>query len=281
MNSLPSRTVLIHYHIFKNAGTTVESVLHENFGSRFSRFDGTEYSAVLTNETFLTFLNDHPSICASSSHHLRPPKPVVDRIAFHDLVLLRHPIDRLASTYDFYHRSQIEGDPLGSWARHLDLAPFLVCLIEKFPHLVNNAQVNYVNGGNKIPREPDLKRALERMEQFSVLGVTELFDLCMISAEYLLERDFGNLDFSYVPQNVSPGRLRGLSERLENIKEACGAQFYERLVKLNRLDLELFAAATREAQRKYQQIPDLRERMNDFAGRCKMRASNCYPQPKR
>ncbi len=269
MNSESPRPVLIHYHVFKNAGTTVESILRENFGSRFCRFEGDEYSTVLTNESLLSFLDSNPNIRALSSHHLRPPKPIAGGIALYDLVLLRHPLDRLASTYDFYRRSAIDDDPLGRMSREMDLPQFCAALIERFPHVVNNAQVNYMNGGNKIPRESDLRRAINGMKQLSVLGVTDLFDMCMVSAECVLGREFGNLDFSYTSQNVSPGRLRSLPERLQNIEEACGSQSYERLVKLNKLDIDLFDWTTNELQQRSQQIANFRERMNDFAARCK------------
>jgi len=37
---MKKRNVLLHYHIFKNAGTTFERVLDENYGDRHMTFDG-------------------------------------------------------------------------------------------------------------------------------------------------------------------------------------------------------------------------------------------------
>ena len=37
---MQQRNVLLHYHIFKNAGTTFERVLDENYGDAHIKFDG-------------------------------------------------------------------------------------------------------------------------------------------------------------------------------------------------------------------------------------------------
>ena len=38
--NMSQRKVLVHYHIFKNAGTTFERVLDENYGDGHIKFDG-------------------------------------------------------------------------------------------------------------------------------------------------------------------------------------------------------------------------------------------------
>jgi Sulfotransferase family len=269
-----SRAVLIHYHIFKNAGTTVESVLAENFGEGFATLDSSDPAGILCSEDFLRFVQSHPDIRAVSSHTLPPPKPNVPGLVFLDVILIRNPIDRLISTYEFYRRSEFGIDSsLSMMAKKLDMPQFFTHLIESYPHLVNNAQVNYLNGGRKISREPDLKRAVAIIKRSSVVGTTELFDVCMVTAEHILQAHFRPLDFSYVPQNVSPGRARDLGSRLERARTVCGEHLYERLLNLNRLDFALLDIVTDETRRNFEQMSDSEELMVNFRARCSSQIS--------
>lgn len=265
------RVVLLHYHIFKNAGTTVELLLADNFGRHFRRFDSPDPFALLGEKDLLDFLGSHPDVEAVSTHTLLPPKPQVAPYLFLDLLLVRHPLDRLGSVYSFYQRTKIDHDPLCEAARCLTAAQFFERLMEKYPHLVNNAQVNYLIGGRKVARQYDLQRALAVARACSVLGTTEMFDMCMLCAEQALQPYFGRLDFSYVPQNVTLGRPRELNHRLQEMRRACGTTLYDRLLKLNRLDLELFEWTSQEAERRYKEIPHAADRMADFVRRAEKR----------
>lgn len=230
--------------------------------------------SLLRPQDLVLFLQLHPAIQAVSSHTLPPPKPDVPDFAFWDCLLVRHPLDRLLSMYDFYRRSDIATDPLSAEAKRLGLGQFFGVLIQSYPQMVNNGQVNYLNGGRKISREPGLQRAFKMVKQGSIVGVTERFDECMVTAEQVLKAHFGPLDFSYVPQNVSPGRMPDLASRLQHIRKACGDELYERLLKLNRLDLELLEAATTEARQRFAQLSDGQKLMTNFLDRCRKRTQH-------
>ena len=70
-----SRFIFVHYHIFKNGGTTIESILRREFGGGFATVHGPRASSVLDAKGLTKFLRLHPGISAVSSHHLRYPKP--------------------------------------------------------------------------------------------------------------------------------------------------------------------------------------------------------------
>ena len=265
-----NRSLLIHYHIFKNAGSTIDFVLQKNFANKFGRLHGNEFNSSLDASDLLCFLTDRPELQAVSSHHLHPPKPISDMITFYDILILRHPIDRLLSAYDFYRRSSPLNDPVQAAAKNNSFQRFLECLIVHFPHLINNAQVNYLGcGGNKIPREPDLRRALRAIPQFSVVGTVEQLDTVLLTAEVSLSGVFGPLDCSYMSQNVSPDRAPELDQRLRRARELSGSGLYDRLLKLNRMDLELLEAANQESRKRFEVIPDHSARANDFRSRCR------------
>jgi hypothetical protein len=178
--------------------------------------------------------------------------------------------------YEFYRRTNIDTDPLSSVAKRNDAAEFFGFLMKKYPQLVNNGQVNYLNGGRRLCREPDLKRALTVARNATLLGVTERFDEFMVIAEQTLSAHFGALDFSYRPQNVTPNRCPDLSSRLQVVRKRCGEQLYERLLKLNRLDLQLLEAVTDEAHQRFQQVPCYGQAMTHFLERCKSDRSSSF-----
>jgi hypothetical protein len=54
------RHVIVHYHIFKNAGTTFAATLRRNFGRLYGDFDRSRYDARLTAKDLTLFLQEHP-----------------------------------------------------------------------------------------------------------------------------------------------------------------------------------------------------------------------------
>src|SRR5579864_3124537 len=96
----PSRVVLLHYHIFKNAGTTIDFVLRQNFGDKLVYLHGDSFNSVVSDVEMLDFLNKNPGIAAISSHHMRPPSPACTSFRFLEIIILREPQDRLCSIYD-------------------------------------------------------------------------------------------------------------------------------------------------------------------------------------
>ncbi len=230
------RQVILHYHIFKNAGTTVESILKNNFRARFASFDSDDYNSTVSNEALLEFLAVHSEVVAITSHHLRPPKPVDDHFVFHDILFLRHPVARLWSTYEFYRRSDLETDPLAGAAKTRSAQEFFQLLTEDYPYHANNAQVNLLaNAGGRLPIESDLPRAAEAIRQATVVGVAELFDE---------------------------------SVQLERLQRHCGTEVFDRIMRLNQLDLALIETACSEVSRRFHLVPDRARRLKILRSRC-------------
>jgi Sulfotransferase family len=264
------RHVILHYHFFKNAGTTIESVLKRNFRAGFALFDSDDHNSAIRNDALLEFLAGHAEVTAVSSHHLRPPKPVDNRFIFHDLLFLRHPIARLWSTYEFYRRSDLERDPLAAAAKTRTPREFFVLLAEDYPYHASNAQLNLlVNAGGKTPTESDLLAAVEVIRQATVLGVAELFDESAISAESSLRQTFGGFDFSYFPQNVSGLHPTSLEAQFARFQKNCGTEVFERILESNRLDVALTEISTKEVLRRFHLVPDYESRLRNFRDRCR------------
>jgi hypothetical protein len=258
------RDVIIHYHIFKNAGTTVTFVLERNFGSAFASFESKHFNAVLTNEALISFLERHPKIKAVSSHGLWPPKPKHDRFVFHDILFLRHPLARLSSLYDFYRRNEVTDDPLTTEAKKRNTAEFMRLLISDYPQYVRNVQVHYLSARSRKNTQSDLQCAVSVACEATVLGVAELFDLGAVLAEHSLTPVFQRFHFGYVAQNVSSIGPRELSVHLAQFRDACGNDVYEQLLQSNSLDLELLEFARQEVCRRFELIPNHEKKLEQF-----------------
>jgi len=263
------RQIILHYHIFKNAGTTVESILKDNFRARFARFDSEDYNSTISNDTLLEFLAGHPDVVAISSHHLRLPKPVDDRFVFHDILFVRHPVARLWSIYEFYRRTDLETDPLSAAAKTRGAQEFFQLLIDDYPFHANNAQVNLLaNAGGKLPSESDLARAAEVISRAAAPGVAELFDESTVVAESCVGRAFRGLDFSYVAQNVTAGPPMRLEAQLARFQKHCGEETFNRIINLNQLDLALVEVAHEEVLRRFDLVPHHKRRLKALRSRC-------------
>ena len=254
------RHVILHYHIFKNAGTTLDSILENNFGAGFAQLHGRRHDSTVTNKDLVDFLLAYPEIRAVSSHHLRLPKPESEAFVFFDTVFLRHPLDRLRSIYDFYRRAEDKGDPLAAHARRMDLARFMELLLIRYPHLVNDSQVNCLARGGQYTRPPsrtDLEKARRIITDAAIPGTIEMLDDSLKAAGYYLHPAFGRLKLEYSPQNVSPDRAENLDVRLQRMKQACGPEIYQELLEMNALDLELLEFASIEIRGRRDRIPKL------------------------
>jgi hypothetical protein len=256
------RHVILHYHIFKNAGTTIDGILENNFGAGFAHLHGRRHDSTVTNTDLFDFLLAYPEIRAVSSHHLRFPKPESDTFVFFDAIFLRHPLDRLRSMYEFFQRAEEngDGDPLAEHARRLDLGRFMELLLTHYPHLVNDSQVNYLARGGQYttpPSRADLEKAHRIVTDAAIPGVIEILDVSLKAAEYYLYPAFGRLRLEYTPQNVSPDRAESLDVRLRRMEQACGQEIYQKLWEMNALDLELVEFATIEIRGRRDRIPTL------------------------
>jgi hypothetical protein len=71
-----TRFVVVHYHIFKNGGSTIESILRREFGTGFTMLHGPGPNSILSGDDLGAFLRDY-EVSAISSHHLRYPLPAL------------------------------------------------------------------------------------------------------------------------------------------------------------------------------------------------------------
>jgi len=257
----PVRYVLVHYHIFKNAGSTVEYILAKAFGERFCGVHGPDTDSVLTGSELARFLEANPELEAVSSHHLKFPIPEIPRTVVIDCCFLRNPLDRVWSIYKYFNRIETANE-LGVRAKQMDAKSFAELLVRDYPQMVNDVQVNLLTNGGVYLRPPDqadFELAAHVVQRMSLLGIVELFDESMTAAEYYLRPVFP-VKLHYVRQNASDAN--------GDIRQLAGSKLYEQLAALNQLDLQLVDRAREEVLRRFRLIPDGADRLGEFRRRC-------------
>jgi hypothetical protein len=246
------RFVLLHYHFFKNAGTTIEEILAYSFFENYARLDTEDFDGAVSQEQLVTFLERNPKTKAISSHQFRYPVPQVPGYIFFDLCFLRDPIDRIRSMYDYFREKPVPGEPASDLACEKPIGSFIAELLEQHTYRVSNVQVNLLANGivNDPPADADLSRATEVMRKTSFLGVVDCFHESLVAGQYFLRPVFPNLALAQQPANVSS------ASRMDTFRKACDAGVYAELVRLNALDQELVDRARAEVHRRFSMVPD-------------------------
>ena len=95
------KNILVHVHIFKNAGSSFDDALNRFYRDDF--IDHRDDSELLIGKMdyLEKYLDSHPNIQAFSSHSIHFLPQNTDKYNFLPIYLLRHPIDRIRSVYSF------------------------------------------------------------------------------------------------------------------------------------------------------------------------------------
>lgn len=245
------RTVIVHYHLFKNAGTTVDGILNRNFpGEAHGHLEGPyPWSTVSSNE-ILDFALSKADLRVISSHQARLPLPQHPSVTFVPVLFLRHPIDRFASVYEFERRQPADSlSPSVAVARNGNLAAFAEWTVAREATAVcRNFQVAHLAGAQSDMRyaratHDDYLQALAHLKSLPFFGMVESFEESLDSLQEFVRPHMGELNIDFLIENVSPGRKATLESRLEHIESELGASLYRELLELNALDLLLYHEA--------------------------------------
>ena len=86
---MSKRPVIVHFHLFKNAGTSVDRILQRNFGDRWIEIEGPN-NKKLTQDALIDFIRENPQYDAISSHTAVVSVPQYDDIEIVPILSLIH-----------------------------------------------------------------------------------------------------------------------------------------------------------------------------------------------
>src|SRR5579883_277168 len=260
------RPVLLHYHILKNGGSTLEEILRRSLFDRFISFDHPDPDAEIKNPELIDFLKRHPQCAAFSSHQIFYPVPKERGFLFFDLCFLRDPLDRIRSIYDYFRGKPAGADPIRMLAHRHSLREFVRGLIDQMPWTVTDVQVNLLAHGlvNDCPRPADLEIALRRMRETSFLGVVGRFEESLVAAEYAMRAIFPAIDCARERVNESAPPHSSVEQRIERFRAALGEDLFTELSRRNQMDRELLEQAQQEVRRRFESTPGAEARLSQI-----------------
>ena len=240
--------LLIHYHIFKNAGTSFEWTLEEIFGKRFQRYDSQAPGGVLSGDDIARFVADAPEAQVLSSHQATLPAPHIRGRAVFSSILIRDPIARIRSIYAF-ERRQEAATPGALKAKELDFREYVDWRLSATPTMLCNYQVHFCARTRKTPGravigEIELQKAIENLDRIDIVGTVERYDEWLALAQSILSKSFPHITLSTTRQNVSvPSRVSTEATILDDLIRDLGHSMAQRLLKCNELDMCLHQVA--------------------------------------
>ncbi len=260
--------ILLHMHLFKNAGSTFDWALHRTFGEAF--VDHRDDQEMRGNPSYLhTYLKERPQVTALSSHWLPMPlsPPLLEHCAL--IAFLRDPMERALSVYRF-ERHQTVSHPGTEQAKRTTFAEYVAWRLQPSTGpVLRNYQVRMLSGVYPGAGDDEqLSLAEAHLGQFALLGLVDRFDESMVLLEELLRESIPNIDLAYRRQNVSdPSDRRDFHERRVSIESQLGSA-YDQLEAENRLDSQLYQRAAKAFDERWKALADNTEKLSQFRQRC-------------
>ncbi len=239
---------LVHYHIFKNAGTSIDSSLKRSFGDRWAAFEGSNAHDIHSASQLATFMTSNPGFLAISSHLARPPLPYPDCLP---VVFLRHPLLRAYSVYLFKRKDP--GQPFADAAAEQGFADYIEWALREEPGsiVIRNYQVVHLSDASwrcdhildARATEADLRQATALLNAWGVAGVVERFEESVDTYQALYGAPLPGLRLAYDRENVSEPEAALHPDRLAWLAGLLGEELHARFMAANALDLALHAHA--------------------------------------
>lgn len=229
------RTIILHYHLFKNAGTSLDKVLRDNFGEAWVTREFLDVNRPLGNTPEVeAWIREQRDAVAFSSHTMLGPLPQVEGVKIISIMLLRDPIERIKSAYRFERTQTVEtfGAVL---ARHTSLEGYVkVRLSLPYDRQCRNFQTQRLASLLPGP-EPELERALIALDQLSVVGFVSDFTGALAKLAETLAESFPHFSWKMVHANSSQKNERAAPSALDTLLAEVNADDIALLEKNRRL----------------------------------------------
>lgn len=242
------RKIIVHYHLFKNAGSSVDHLLKTAYGSEqwVNHDPGTPPHLVSATE-LLEYIEENKHLRAMSSHMLVPPLPVVEGLSVYPIVFIREPITRVMSAYLFEWQKQKGMDkPIGTLAEyiHSKFENRRTSAIEEFQCLrLGNKNPDSRQSNSSREDEEVLQDAKDFLESLQVFGLVDRFSQSMAQYERAYGESFPEITFQDVAMNTTQKTSTPLQQRFKNIENEIGSDLYSQLIIRNQLDIKLYQFA--------------------------------------
>ncbi len=240
--------LLLHYHIFKNAGVSFEWSLEQNFGDRFGRYDDVPGSIFSGNE-IAEYISHKDELAVLSSHQATMPAPNIPGRDVVTSILIRDPISRIRSIYSF-ERRQKEPSPGSIKAKKVDLKGYVEWRLATTPSILCNYQVHFCSRTKATRRnflvdDSHLRKAIANLDGIDIVGTVRRYSDWLALAQVILAEKFPDIALTVTRKNVSDINRDTINEAaiLEELVRDLGQTLADHLLEANQLDMSLHQIA--------------------------------------
>lgn len=237
------RTIILHYHLFKNAGTSLDAAFKENFSEENGEWVTREFpdNPLKNREELKQWIIDNPQAKCFSSHTAIFPVPEIDGVKIIPVIFFRHPIDRIASAYSFEKKQG--GDGFGpTLARNTTLAGYVETLLSvKSDRQCRDFHAHRLATMFNEKKGDEATRARMAIDLLPFVGIVENYAESLQKLEKLLsEKGFYNIHLIEVEENVSRSISKNINHKLLEIKKMLDENLYIKLLEANECDLSIW-----------------------------------------
>jgi Sulfotransferase family len=239
------RVILIHHHIFKNAGTSFNYALTQAFGKQFIEYDLPQ-GHVVSSDILKEVIQANPQVMAISGHHMAMPTPQGEDFKTISSVLIRKPLSRIRSIYEF-ERNQQAATAGAIKAKELDFKGFVLWRLETAPIVFCDYQTYYCSRTelmkpNYRPTKVDLELAIENLKSAAIVGTVEQYNETLSIAQTCLRESFSDptIDLKPIALNITSRKVTSDREMRQKLVDDLGESLVDRLEEMNQLDNELY-----------------------------------------
>lgn len=236
-----SRPLILHYHLFKNAGSSIDAMLKANFGDRWIEHEFPPVGRQKNLIALAAFLEEQAHLDAFSSHTMLLPPPHVEGRSIVPILFVRHPLTRLRSAYSF-ERRQTASTTGARLAKEHDFAGYVTTMLdEPRNRQARDFQTFRFSFGTEGEAGNEAERAMKTVTALPFIGLVEDYDRSVARLTDLLKPLFSDFAPLIVRRNAeNAGDTRTINEKVAQIRDELGDALFERLMEANQSDLTLF-----------------------------------------
>lgn len=253
------KKTLVHLHIFKNAGSSLDKILRESFGDQFMTFDKDNPGATINCDELDQILSRNENISCLASHQVRMPLPVSFSRVIFPIFFIRHPIERIQSCFHFERDVQKrfpEDMTMEQYARSSLRNPNINAVINLQTATVCDSRL--MDGRLRASITKDvINSALSSLRNNTYsFGLVSHFELSLKLMMSQLAPHFEQLANSQdnlregVHENFSLDTAMNTSEKLAYVKDNLSTPTYLQLLEALEPDLMLYNEAVREFEKR-------------------------------
>lgn len=240
------RPLLLHYHIFKNAGSSFERALQQALGDGLASFDSPSPRGFVSADDLREFAHARPEVRAIISHQAAPPAPAIPDREIFTSILIRDPIARIRSIYAF-ERGQQSDTPGATKAKELDFKSYVDWRLQTAPAMFCNYQVHFCTRREAARPQPvgveALNEAIAQLDRLSIVGTVARYDEWLALARKVLATPFPELRLESHRINVTAATQASESAILDQLIADLGESTSHFLLEQNQLDMCLYQIA--------------------------------------